>query len=78
MLLINVSAQMLSTVDIAVDQFSTQYETECEASDIKVELVPTYIDCSQVIKGTIDYSDGELDCIYDVWCSINNYSTKLT
>lgn len=77
MLLINVSAQMLSTVDIATDQFSTQYQTESQTSDIKVELSPKYISCSQVIKGSVGYKDGELDCIYDVWCNLNGYTTKI-
>lgn len=77
MLLINVSAQMLCTIDIATDQFSTQYDTAYDASDIKIELMPNYIDCSQIIKGAVEYTDGEINCIYDVWCCINNYTTKI-
>ncbi len=76
MLLITVSANRLSTVDIATDQYSTAYKSESQTSDIKVELSPCHINSSQVIKGSVEYKEGELDIIYDVWCTVNGFTVK--
>ena len=75
-ILITCSAYRTAAAELAVDEYSTMYKTESQKSDIKIELPPQQINASCVAKASIDYSDGGISCIYDVWCSINGVTAK--
>lgn len=53
-------------MDLAVDEYSTSYKTDSTRSDIRIELPSQSVNSSAVIKSSIDYGDGGIDCIYDV------------
>lgn len=71
-ILITCSAHRIASADLAVDEYSTAYKTESVKNDVKIELPPQPVNTTFVVKGTLDYPDGGIDCIYDVWCETNN------
>ncbi|MBP1559644.1 MAG: DUF3794 domain-containing protein [Oscillospiraceae bacterium] len=75
-LLVNCSAYRIATADLAVDEYSTSYKTVSEKSDIKVELPPVQVNSSCVAKAALDYNDGSIDCIHDVWCDIKDFTVR--
>ncbi len=75
-ILITCSAHRTSSADLAVDEYSTVYKTDSLKSDVKIELPPQQVNSSFVVKGSLDYPDGGLDCIYDVWCVINGVNSR--
>ena len=75
-ILIICSAYRTASVDLAVDEYSTAYKTDSEKSDVRIELPSQPVNSSAVVKGTLDYSDGGIDCIYDVWCSISGVTAR--
>lgn len=75
-LLVDCSAYRTVSAELAVDEYSTSYKTDSIRSDIKIEVPPRQINASCVVKGSMEYSDGGIDCIYDVWCSIGSVTAK--
>lgn len=75
-ILITCSAYRTANVDLAVDEYSTSYKTDSTRSDIRIELPSQSVNSSAVIKSSIDYGDGGIDCIYDVWCSVGNVNAR--
>ncbi len=75
-ILITCSAYRTANVDLAVDEYSTAYKTDSTRSDIRIELPSQSVNSSAVIKSAIDYGDGGIDCIYDVWCSVGNVTAR--
>lgn len=74
--LITCSAYRTASAELAVDEYSTSYKTDSMKSDVKIELPPRPINSSCVVKGTLDYPDGGIECIYDVWCSVGSVTAK--
>ncbi len=75
-LLIVCSAYRQASAELAVDEYSTSYKTESQRSEIKIELPPQQINSSCVVKCSMEYGDGGIDRIYDVWCSVNGVAAK--
>ncbi len=75
-LLIVCSAYRQASAELAVDEYSTFYKTESERSDIKIEMPPQQINSSCVVKCSMEYGEGGIDRIYDVWCSISGVTAK--
>lgn len=75
-LLIDCNAYRTVSAELAADEYSTSYKTDSVKSDIKIEIPPRQINSSCVVKGSMEYSDGGIDCIYDVWCSINGVTAR--
>ncbi len=75
-LLIICSAYRQASAELAVDEYSTLCKTDSQRSDIKIELPPQQINSSCVVKCSMEYGDGGIDRIYDVWCSVNGVSAK--
>lgn len=74
--LITCSAYRTAGAELAVDEYSTAYRTDSAKSDVKLELPPQQINSSCVAKASMEYIDGGLDCIYDVWCSIGGVTAR--
>ena len=70
------SAYRQASAELAVDEYSTAYKTESVRSDIKIELPPQQINSSSVVKCSMEYNDGGIDRIYDVWCSVTGVAAK--
>ncbi|MDE5991816.1 MAG: DUF3794 domain-containing protein, partial [Oscillospiraceae bacterium] len=75
-ILITCSAYRTANVDLAVDEYSTAYKTDSEKADVRIELPSQPVNTSIVVKGALDYSDGGIDCIYDVWCSVSGVTAR--
>ncbi len=75
-MLISCHAHRVSTIELVMDEYSTSYTSSSSKSDIKVELPPQNINLSYVVKAALEHSDGGLDCIYDVWCSVPQFTVK--
>ncbi len=75
-LLIVCQAHRVSTIDLVMDEYSTSYKSANTKSDIKIELPPQQINMTSVVKSAMEYADGGLDCIYDVWCSVPSFIVK--
>ena len=68
------SAYRTVTSDLAIDEYSTMYKTTDERIGVKIEIPPKSINNTCVIKNTVTSSDEELDCVYDAWCTIKNFT----
>lgn len=75
-LLVDCGAYRTVSAELAADEYSTSYKTDSMKSDIKIEIPPKQIASSCVVKGSMEYSDGGIECIYDVWCSINGVTAR--
>lgn len=75
-ILITCSAYRTASAELAVDEYSTAYKTECVKSDVKIELPPQPISSSCVVKASLEHTDGGIDCIYDVWCTVSSVYAK--
>lgn len=68
------SAYRTVTSDLAIDEYSTMYKTTDERIGVKIEIPPKSINNTCVIKTTLKSSDEEIDCVYDAWCTIKNFT----
>lgn len=75
-IMLTCSAYRIYSAELAIDEYSTAYRTDSVKSDVKIELPPQYINSSCVIKSSLETSDGEIDCIYDAWCTISNVTAR--
>lgn len=75
-LLIKCQANRIATIELVTDEYSTSFKSNCSKSDIKLELPPQNINMPYIVKGSLEYTDGGLDCIYDVWCSVPSFTVK--
>ena len=76
-LLINCMAIKNSTVDIVTDAYSLNYPCEYAVSNAKVEKCPRQIVENFITKASLEYKDGEIDCIYDAWSKVQNITSKV-
>lgn len=65
-----ISLQAFCNADLPViyDAFSTRYETDVEKKEIAFEKMICAINESFLCKKTLEFSDGELGGVADVWC----------
>jgi len=68
------SAYRTTASDLAIDEYSTMYKATDERIAVKVELPPKEMNNNCVIKSTISASEEELECIYDAWCTVKNFT----
>jgi hypothetical protein len=76
-LILNVNAYRIATVDVVTDEYSTAYQTADQKNDIKVELLPQTINSTALIKSTLEYSEENLENVYDVWTNLSNNNVKI-
>jgi LysM repeat protein len=76
-LLLTVTAFRVATVDVVTDEYSTAFETVDQKNDIKVELLPQTINAGAVIKSVLEYTENELENVYDVWTTLSNVNYKI-
>lgn len=68
------SAYKPSTAEFVIDEYSTTYTTSNEKKDIVIETSPLNIATTFVLQSTVNFSDAEIEHIYDAWCTIKNTS----
>jgi hypothetical protein len=76
-LILNVNAYRIATVDVVTDEYSTAYQTADQKNDIKVELLPQTINSTALIKSTLEYSEDNLENVFDVWTNLSNNNVKI-
>lgn len=76
-LIINLSCVALksSVVELVTDAYSTTHPCEYVTSPVRIEQFPSIIEAQHQVKTNIEYSDGEVDCIYDVWANASNINS---
>ena len=76
-LAINLSCTALksSVVELVTDAYSTTHPCEFTTSPVRIEQFPSIIEAQHQVKSTVEYSDGEIDCIYDVWANTSNINS---
>lgn len=75
-ILISVSAHRVATVEAVTDEYSTLFRSNSSKSDIRLELLPENVSQQYVVKSSIEYPDGEISRIHDVWCDLNGFQVK--
>ncbi len=76
---INISCRAYKTAvaEIVTDAYSTVHPCECVSSPVKSEHMPVIKEEMHQSKTVAEYSDGNIDCILDVCCSVNNINARL-
>ncbi len=75
-LMIKCTAYRTSTVEFAVDEYSSSYESSDTKADVKIETMPQYINYSGIIKASVNNGGDDINCIYSVKCQIKDYTTS--
>jgi hypothetical protein len=70
-------AYKTAVTDIVSDVYSTVYPCEYESASVRSDKMPSVMEEIHHSKTTAEYSDGSIDCIYDIWCSAGNVNTKI-
>lgn len=70
------SAYRTANAELAADEYSTAYKTVSERADVRIELPPQSVNTSAVVKGTLDYGEGGIERIYDVWCTVSGVNAR--
>ena len=76
-LLICCTAMKNMTIDIVTDVYSTTYPCEYAVANAKIEKCPKQIMENLITKVSLEYKDGEIDCVYDAWCKVQNVNTRI-
>jgi hypothetical protein len=76
-LLIPVTAYRISTVDVVTDEYSTAFDSEIKKNDIKIETIPQEVAANASVKTTAEYTEGELETVYDVWAAPVNTMSRV-
>lgn len=71
------SALKSSVTEIATDAFSTTYQSDFTTSPVRIEQFPAIVEASHQTKSTVEYKDGEIDCVYDIWASVSNVNSSI-
>ncbi len=76
-LLINCTAIKNSNVDLVTDAYSTTYPCDYSISNAKIEKCPKQIIENFITKTSLEYKDGEINCVYDAWSKVQNINTRV-
>ena len=74
-LMIKCSAFRTSAIELAVDEYSTSYESSDTKENFKIESAPQYINASGIIKASADFNES-ISRVYCVKCNIKDYSAS--
>lgn len=74
-LMIKCSAYRTASVELAVDEYSTEYASNHTVSTVKIESMPQYINYSGIIRTSVDTGEA-IDCVYCARCGIKNYTAS--
>ncbi len=72
----NCSACKYDNIEIVTDAFSTTNQVNMDYTDAKIEMMPIKVDETKQAKATIEYKEGELESVYDVWAKVNTMSSR--
>ena len=76
-LCISVSAFCNNDVPVVFDAFSTKYEADLAKNDVAFEKIICNIAESFQCKKTLEFSDGALGTVVDLWCETQTGATKI-
>ncbi|WP_028509463.1 DUF3794 domain-containing protein [Ruminococcus sp. NK3A76] len=74
-LLAEISAVKQMTAVAAEDAYSTKFETEVTAGDVRVEGIPLMIDKSVSKTASVRSADEQISKVYDCWGELNGLNT---
>ncbi|MGN0605312.1 MAG: SPOCS domain-containing protein [Oscillospiraceae bacterium] len=73
---ISCSAYKSAVTSVVSDVYSTLYECMHNSSPIRSEKMPVMKSEVHQAKNTVEYADGNIECVYDMWCGISNVNAK--
>ncbi len=73
---INCSAMKSAFAELITDIYSTRYPCEYNMSGVKISCMPVPFSERVNEKFTLECTDGKIDKVYDVWCSVGNTVIK--
>jgi len=66
-----------SDAEIVTDAYSTAFSCDFSSSKIRLDNQPFNITETAQVKSAVEYSEGDILCVYDVWTEISNVNTAL-
>ena len=69
---INCCAVNAGRAELVTDAYSTAYSCDFSKSPVKISMLPIPLNESHQAKETLEYKDGSIECVYDVWCRAGN------
>lgn len=76
-LLVSTAACCDLDVDVVLDAYSRKYEADIKRNEIGFQKISNNIDNSCQCKATLDFSEGVLAEIVDIWCDVQSVSTRV-
>lgn len=73
---VSCTAIKYETCEIVTDAYSTCYECEIENADCRLDSIPVVINDVHNIESQMTYNDENIKCIYDLWCSTDNITSR--
>ncbi|MDR1673926.1 MAG: DUF3794 domain-containing protein [Oscillospiraceae bacterium] len=73
----SVTALKEGTAEIVEDAYSTTYECDYTAAPMRIEQIPITLDFNCQAKTSIDYTESEIDCIYDAFAEVFNVNSTV-
>lgn len=70
-------AYKMAHAEVVSDVYSTLYPCEYECSPVRNEKMPVIMEEIHQSKSTAECPDGNIECVYDVWCSAGNINTRI-
>lgn len=70
------SAIKTSHTEIITDLYSTKYDSDYQISKVRICKPPVPVNEHINMKYVLEYNDGTIEKVYDVWCSAKNISVK--
>lgn len=76
LILIECTAIKNNTTNIVMDAYSTKYPCNFEVKNAKIEKCPVMLNDTAMVKATVDYKDGDIKNVFDVWCKVKNITSR--
>ncbi|MDE5769815.1 MAG: DUF3794 domain-containing protein [Oscillospiraceae bacterium] len=76
-LTVSCTAFRIATESLVCDAFSTEHPCQIKKTGLFTSSVPVMLSELLVRNMKLDCADGEMDCVYDAWCEIRNFTTDL-
>lgn len=73
-IMIKCSACRMITAELAVDEFSSKYETSDSRAEVKIDRMPQWINTNAIAKASVKSSGDAIDCVYGVQTDVKNCS----
>lgn len=71
------TAMKTSIVELITDAYSTTYPCEFACANIRIDQIPEFFSETFQEKSTLEYREGEIQCVYDSWTQVTSINAKV-